>query len=126
LSYPVPFLPFTSEDGLELPAFNTIRLGKAWFKRLKKGDRVLLAHKHLILCSARVAMVDCGSINDMLQKHARFNHVELALAQKDRVNYAPSLAPHRRLQSMLKNYGPQKVSDAAHITVIGLVPTSRR
>jgi hypothetical protein len=105
MRFPVPFLTFTHRDGLDLPAFNTIRLGRAWFKRLKKGDRILLAHKH---------------VHKMLAEHAVFNHRELALAAQQRTDYAPDQAPARRLESMRRNYGPAKVTDTSHITVIGL------
>jgi hypothetical protein len=120
MRFPVPFLTFTHRDGLDLPAFNTIRLGRAWFKRLKKGDRILLAHKHEILCSARVVMLACGPVHKMLAEHAVFNHRELALAAQQRTDYAPDQAPARRLESMRRNYGPAKVTDTSHITVIGL------
>ncbi len=118
MSYPVYFLQFADHTGLDFALFNTIRLGRGWATRLHKGDRVLLSSGHLVLGSARVSKILTGRAAELLQTHAAQNHVERALALLP--NYSINLAPHRRLESMRKNYGPQRVGDDPYITVIYL------
>ncbi len=117
MTYPVALLTFSDPRGLDKESFNTIRLGRGWVARIDKGDRVLLAHKHRVLGSARVSAVIAGKVSELLPIHARFNHIELAMVQP---GYQHLLAPHRRLESMRKNYGPARVGDDPFITIIYL------
>jgi hypothetical protein len=118
--YPVCFLSFADERGLALPRWNTIRLGGTWGKRLAKGNRVLLAHKHQIVGSAHVIETHVGRVHEMLALHGHSNHIELAMAAEDPAGYDPRLAHERRFASMQRNYGPHKAHDNVLISVIYL------
>lgn len=119
MTYPTPLLMFVDSTGLDFERFNTIRLGGGWAKRLKKGDRVLLATKLEVIGSARVSDVHVGRMNVMLPLFAHKNHIELALRGRD-PRYDASLAAERRIASARKMYGPQRVTDTANISVIEL------
>lgn len=123
MAYPVPLLTFNDPTGLDLPAFNTIRLGGGWKKRLKRGCRVLLATKFEVIGSAKVSYVSVGRANIMLPAYAFENHIELVIQMETPDGYSRLAAGDRRLESMRKNYGPSKVKDTSLVTVIGLKRT---
>lgn len=56
--------------------FNTLRVGKGWFDRLRSGDNVALVNtkSEQIEGYAEVTHVYHGSYNTMLEKHAAHNH----------------------------------------------------
>lgn len=118
MTYPVPLLMFKDPRGLDLLSFNTIRLGSAWAKRLKKGQRVLLATKTEVVCRAFVSHVYVGPVEEMLAFYAFSNHIERSMCRED--GYDFMLAPSRRLESMRKNYGSRLVTPGVKVTVIGL------
>lgn len=59
--------------------FNTMRVGKGWFERLKKGDKVALANTKTIKVEgyAEVTHLYHGNFNDILGKHATYNHTAI-------------------------------------------------
>lgn len=118
MAYPVPFLEFASTLGLDEPKFNTIRLGRGWATRLGKSDRVLLASNHWVVAAAHVTSILTGRADELLPIHGRFNHVELDLAKQP--GYDVTLAAQRRFDSMVRNYGPNRVGMNPYITVIYL------
>ncbi|MFP5299983.1 hypothetical protein R2R70_02055 [Cobetia sp. SIMBA_158] len=56
--------------------FNTLRVGKGWYERLKAGDTVALVNTKTseIECYAEVVRLDHGQYRPMLEKHAPHNH----------------------------------------------------
>ncbi len=118
--YSIPFLSFLDRSGLDKPSHNTIRLGGVWGKRLKVGEHVLIAHKHEVIGCSLVTGVHLGPLMQLLDEHARFNHVELALS--DLPGYDPKTAPDRRYAGAVRNYGPHKVTPARLSSVIYLQP----
>jgi len=73
-TYPIVF---QDEQGTE-GKFNTIRLGEAWSKRLKAGDRVALVNKTgETFGFATVIVLQNGDKNEILQNHAYKNHLYL-------------------------------------------------
>lgn len=57
--------------------FNTLRVGKGWFERLRPGDKIALVNTKTekIEGYAEVTHVYYGNYNDMLERHAVYNHV---------------------------------------------------
>lgn len=57
--------------------FNTLRVGKGWFERLKVGDKVALVDTKTtgVEGYAEVIHLYHGNYQDMLIKHAPYNHV---------------------------------------------------
>lgn len=123
MAYSVYFLTFADTRGLDSGSFNTIRLGLGWAKKLKVGDRVLLAHKDQIVGDAEVYLIDAGPKMLILEKHAWKNHIELALRDEEGKSYNFLQAPARRLASMFKNYGPRAVDGTKSATVVYLRKT---
>lgn len=60
-------------------AFNTLRVGRGWFDRLRAGDKVALVNTRTALPEgyAEVVRLDHGEYSPMLKKHASFNHAAL-------------------------------------------------
>lgn len=56
--------------------FNTLRVGKGWYERLREGDRVALINtkSEEIEGYAEVLHVYHGPYNEMLSRHAVYNH----------------------------------------------------
>lgn len=119
MTYPKPLLMFASPQGLDLPHFNTLRLGGGWLKRVKAGDRVLLATKLEVIGSAKVVYIEKGKLPFVLGVYAAMNHTELGM-RRDDPDYDELLAPSRTADRMLKLYGPQLVTQNSTITAIGL------
>jgi len=107
LDFSPPLIGFTGN-------FNTFRLGVAWTKRVKAGDRVLMVNtaRSLVIARARITDVDSGSLRDMAIKHGSQNH--------NHSEFSPDIAAQRITQSMIKRYGPHKCSEDSKVTVIYL------
>jgi hypothetical protein len=116
---PVPVIRFASKNGLDLPLFNTLRLGQNWSKRVKTGQLVLIAYKDDVIATAEVDGVHCGKAADMLNTFAETNHMELHLALHD-PEYMPEQAVIRRREGLKRIYGPQRFRDDSLLTVIFL------
>lgn len=59
--------------------FNTLRVGKGWYERLKKGDKVALVNTKSseIEGYAEVLHLYHGNYRDMIDKHAIYNHTAM-------------------------------------------------
>jgi hypothetical protein len=86
----VPPLTFSVLEGLNLPHWNTFRLGKAWGERLRPGQRVgiidtrnQVVARHMIVDSTHV-----GRLEDLLPHHAHDNH---AMRGRDRAEAPEAL-----------------------------------
>lgn len=94
--------------------WNTFRLGKGWFGRVKPGNRIALGNtdKKEIVSIATVTAVAQGSLKEMLEWHAAENHAVMA-AQSTK-------SPHEYLyDDILKRfYGPTIADLTRPATVI--------
>lgn len=122
MKLPIHYLTFADTTGLDARVFNTLRLGGGWEKRLLGMERVLLTTKYQVIGRARISMIMSGHKDHILQMYAASNHLELAMAAEQGVAYDRAGAPARRLQSMIKNYGPRSVEGTSRATVIFLKP----
>lgn len=113
----VPALGFSVTQGLDLPRWNTVRIGGAWASRLRKGDRVAIIDSKAgaILRHMRVAYVECGKMERTLRDHALDNHAIQAKGISDRDQAATEL--RRILRSA---YGTRIAGDDRSATAIGL------
>ena len=103
--------PLLGLDG----AFNTIRLGEAWFCRLlnHKGAVALVNTKTMeVIGLAKVRSVATDKLKTVLSNHAAANHLML---EED-----AETAPDKLFHYILKNYGPHLVSHERKATVIYL------
>lgn len=67
---------FADATGLEYSRFNTLRLGRAWSERIRKGDIVgIIGPDRKILKRMKVTKVICGPKEQIVTEHARFNHL---------------------------------------------------
>lgn len=74
-SFPIPF---RDTQGLDRERFNTIRMGTAFYSRLRVGDRVgLLNGERTNLGTAIVKELHCGPKDAMLMEFAAGNHLLL-------------------------------------------------
>jgi hypothetical protein len=103
VDYPVHYFVFNSVEGLDQPVFNTLRLGWTWAKKLKSGDRVLLATRDMVVGEAFVVSIHPGPKDEIVQAHAINNHLEQALALQP--DYDPSLAFSRATALGERAYG---------------------
>lgn len=74
----VPLISFRKPYlGLKDAYFNTLRSGVTWVNRVSENSIVCLvgAEDGEIIRFARVAKVFSGPVDEMLRKHARFNHL---------------------------------------------------
>jgi hypothetical protein len=120
MTYPVFCLRFNDKRGLELPQFNTLRLGVAWSKKVQRGDRVLLMKGDEVIGSARVRCIFAGKRDEIIAAHAAGNHIELALAAEQGARYCTEQAFLRRCASMEDNYGLRAFSSSVNATAIYL------
>jgi hypothetical protein len=82
----LPIISFSVTSGLEEPIFNTVRLGKAWPKRLNEGDRVRMMNSKegQFLRIMRVQKMETGLLGDILASHAHRNHALIASDAPDK------------------------------------------
>lgn len=75
ISYQPPLL-FQNQHGL-FDGSNTLRLGSAWYKRVKKGDWIGLvdARSKEVFGEAKIGRVVCGTRDEIIAKHSRKNHL---------------------------------------------------
>jgi len=116
---PLHFLAFADRSGLDLPRFNTLRLGMGWAKKLRQGDMVLLAWKDQIVGACWVEEIHTGPKEEIVARFAAGNHVELAAAASP--GHDPEGAAARRLASMRANYGPRSFDKTKSATALVLV-----
>lgn len=92
--------------------FNTFRLGGAWYKRIQRGDEVLLldTKEKIVFGIAVVVAKDKGTLKQMLSKQAFLNHTQLGKSKRK-----ASVDLHSRI---LKRYGPKIATDNRLTTVI--------
>jgi len=90
--------------------FNTFRPGVAWERRLKEKQVIGLLNSSTgkLICKVSVIAIECGDLDDMIEKHAKTNHLILDDPSKDL----------RKL--MTRMYGPQIINNDAKITVISM------
>lgn len=76
----VPILSFSVLHGLDLPRWNTVRLGAAWKKRLVPGDRVGVYDtvNGRMMRIMEVEDVHVSSLESIITDHAVNNHAILA------------------------------------------------
>jgi hypothetical protein len=109
--YPIHFV---NTIGIDVPGFNTIRIGEAWAKRLHVGDHVgLLNHDKQLVLSTRVTRVEIVAISvDGLKDSAQTNHMLIA-KQLGEVEAAEKL-----LKILRNNYGKLVFEGSKGATVI--------
>lgn len=92
--------------------FNTFRLGMAWFKRLVRGEEVLLIDRKqfCVIGRATVTDIQTGPLREMSYQHGSHNHNQKHLP--------PDGAGERVIAAMIKRYGPNKCCDSSKVTVI--------
>ena len=98
--------------GLDLPAFNTFRLGLTYSKRLKRGDSVLLIDKRAMQVAGimTVSVVMTGTLQELAERNAMVNHNWF-----EHPDAAKCL-----VESMIKRYGPHKCNEDSKVTVLYL------
>lgn len=111
---------FLSTEGLDREEFCTFRLHGTWGKKLKKGMYVYMLDNQsgMVVGKARVSQVYVGPLAQQAQMFGMDSHVEPLRVPK---GYA-----QRRLESLRKIYGPNRVRDDSRVTVIYLKPTGKR
>jgi hypothetical protein len=81
----IPPFRFSNVSGLDFGSFNTMRLGKAWFNRLVRGDFVaLLDQDNDVYSYMEVTKVLVGNKEKMIRNHAVNNHLCLDKGLKKR------------------------------------------
>ncbi|OAB55685.1 hypothetical protein AY600_02075 [Phormidium willei BDU 130791] len=110
----IPALTFFATDGLDAPAFNTIRLGTAWDKRLHQGGEValLLVKTGMIFATVEVVSTVAGNLYDLCHRYAHKNHMLLGSA--------PGTVTDAMLSIMRRANGSMYVHETATATVINL------
>lgn len=95
--------------------FNTIRLGRAWSEKCKKGDTVELvdARTKRLLTRATVLAITTGQLQELAPVHAHYAH-----------NWKDHPVAEERsallIASMKRRYPPNRVRDDSICTVIYL------
>jgi len=94
--------------------FNTLRVGKGWYERLRQGDRVALVNTRTAEVEgyAEVTRLYHGSYRDMLGKHATYNHVAFMRE--------PGQSSVEYVDSVLKKANGHFLSESSTLTAIYL------
>lgn len=101
----IPVLGFSVLSGLDLPQWNTVRVGRAWASRLQPGKMVYIANTvdKKIIGQAEVLTSATAKLDQILETHAHMNHaiqVEIADGKTLRDD-----APARLLRILKNAYG---------------------
>lgn len=107
---PLHIMTFVTIEGLEKPSFNTIRLGQSWAKKLKVGDKVILAHKDRAIGLAEVTATERGRAPEVVAEHWKANHSGMTKGEIS--------------EALVKTYGPQRVTATSWLSVVYLQPLS--
>lgn len=94
----IPALGFSVLGGLDLPYWNTIRIGGAWARRLLSGHNVAIADtkNNKIVGYAEVESVHIGTLGQMIELHARMNH-----AIKHEIEHGKTLPVDTEIQARM-------------------------
>ena len=94
----IPALGFSVLDGLDLPYWNTIRVGGAWANRLlpKHVVAIIDTKNSKVVGHARVESTHAGTLSQMVEKHARMNH-----AMKHEVMHGKTLPVDSEIQARM-------------------------
>lgn len=112
----VPPIKFSkSAKGLDLPRFNTFRIGEAWHKRLYVGKQVALVKEDEIVSMAIVEALHIGEKEEMAENFAHENHSIIALDVKENI-------PEVMLKRLRNTSGKLFYDMSKLITVIYLRP----
>ncbi|CAO3459985.1 hypothetical protein [Azospirillum argentinense] len=106
-----PAVSFRDDRGLDA-RFNTVRIGRAWAERVKKGAFVTLWHGpgEEPIGTARVLGSKAGVYREVAPLHARFNHTQLGLD--------PEGAEARLLKVLVASYGSTFMTAERQVSVI--------
>lgn len=110
----VPSIGFSVLAGLDLPSFNTIRIGLAWPKRLRAGDELCLVNTKDNVVARRmlVERMCTGILDEVIRDHSRSNHAILATRPDD---------PIKEMHRIMRNsYGSNFASPNRKATAIYL------
>lgn len=113
----VPLIGFNPpHKGFDRP-FNTIRLGPAWSRRVYKGQRVALycTEESKIFGYGEIVDVKEASTEEMMKKHAKFNHIWGDTNRK-------RSAGEDMLKKLINMYGPNYVKRSDSFSVIYIKP----
>lgn len=86
----MPILGFSKMGGLDQDSFNTLRLGKAWEKRVTVGSVVALCDlkTDCIIGRAKVTAIYVGSKEEIANEHGINNHLMLGLDKEKQTGAA--------------------------------------
>lgn len=115
-----PALGFSVLGGLDLPVWNTIRLGAAWVKRLDAGMTVTLVdtRSSSIIGEASVLRCERLSLINAVTHHAEANH---AIQAKMKAQTLDPADASREMRKILRNaYGTTYTRDERDVSVVYL------
>lgn len=110
--YPIHFV---DTRGLDVPGFNTMRMGTAWAGRLESGDLVgLLNGDKQLVASTQVKTITTAPLTVAgLLPYAHRNHMLIGQGM------APEQAAEKLLKILRNNYGKLVFERSTQVTVIG-------
>lgn len=75
----IPVLGFSVTAGLDLPRWNTVRLGAAWPKRVRPGEHIAIVDTRAgrLIKHMAVERMVVASLGTILEEHAGQNHAVL-------------------------------------------------
>lgn len=119
------YLEFDDRSGTDRQRFATFRLHHAWAKRLRKGRVVYLCDTKTrqVYGKAKVLEVHAGKAEAILFDHAVLSHLEDEGYVSPESTFVRNVCASRRLRSMRKRYGPNRVSETSNLTAIILQRT---
>ena len=110
----IPSIGFSVTAGLDLPNWNTIRIGAAWPKRLKTGDEICIVNTkdNVVVRNMLVESMVTGPLLEIIRDHARNNHAIQSLKPED---------PEKEMLRILRNaYGTNFASPDRMATALYL------